>query len=63
MTFVFDFDMVFELFDLLDANEDIIEDEPVEEEPPTEEEEDVVEDTPTILPNLPEDEATPIPLI
>ena len=63
MTFVFDFDMVFELFDLLDANEDTIEDEPVEEEPPTEEEEDVVEDTPTILPNLPEDEATPIPLI
>ena len=63
MTFVFDFDMVFELFDLLDANENIIEDEPVEEEPPTEEEEDVVEDTPTILPNLPEDEATPIPLI
>lgn len=63
MTFVFDFDMVFELFDLLDANEDIIEDEPVEEEPPTEEEEDVVEDTPTILPNLPGDEATPIPLI
>lgn len=63
MTFVFDFDMVFELFDLLDANEDIIEDEPVEEEPPTEEEEDVVEDTPTILPNLQGDEATPIPLI
>lgn len=63
MTFVFDFDMVFELFDLLDANEDTIEDEPVEEEPPTEEEEDVVEDTPTILPNLPGDEATPIPLI
>ena len=56
MTFVFDFDMVFELFDLLDANEDIIEDEPVEEEPPMEEEEEIVEDTPTILPLLPEDE-------
>ena len=56
MTFVFDFDMVFELFDLLDANEDIIEDEPVEEESPMEEEEEIVEDTPTILPLLPEDE-------